>query len=189
VAHAVQSLDAFGFACVVVDALARVVALSRAAEGGLASGDLFLLAHGRIRARSERTNSLLQQAIARCTTGGSGSTGRAAVSLLVLNRAGEIAGRMFVATLPDRPFGRARAMIAFRPRHCAPVDQLLIEGAGLTAKEAAVAVMLSRGFSVAEIAEQGGISHETVRSRIKSVYAKLGVSKQSELSNLIGRVG
>ena len=53
--------------------------------------------------------------------------------------------------------------------------------AGLTPREAEVAVALATGAGTGEIAEMCGVQIETVRIYLKRVYAKLGVGGQSEL--------
>lgn len=60
---------------------------------------------------------------------------------------------------------------------------------GLTPAEANVAILLANGLSLAGIAEQKGVGIETVRSQLKSVFAKTGVRKQSELIGLLLRAG
>ena len=51
----------------------------------------------------------------------------------------------------------------------------------LTPAEARVAVQLSRGGTVADIASAAGIEIDTVRKHLKAVFAKTGVTRQSEL--------
>jgi DNA-binding CsgD family transcriptional regulator len=53
---------------------------------------------------------------------------------------------------------------------------------GLSAAEARVACFLARGLSAAETAEMLRVSEGTVRSQLKQVFAKMNVSRQSELA-------
>lgn len=55
-----------------------------------------------------------------------------------------------------------------------------LDEAGLTMAERAVADGLLRGCSTRDIAETRGVSVETVRGQMKSIYAKLGVAGRSE---------
>ena len=55
----------------------------------------------------------------------------------------------------------------------------------LTAAEAKVAMALCDGASLSSCANQNGISIETARSQLKSVFAKTGVHQQSELVALL----
>lgn len=58
----------------------------------------------------------------------------------------------------------------------------------LSAAEARVAAGIASGLSVEAIAEQHGRSRETIRSHLKQIFQKSGVSRQAELATLLGRV-
>ncbi|TAJ84391.1 MAG: LuxR family transcriptional regulator [Reyranella sp.] len=55
----------------------------------------------------------------------------------------------------------------------------------LTAGEARVARDLTRGLSVAQIADAGGVTQATVRSQVKALLAKTGTSRQAEVTSLL----
>jgi DNA-binding CsgD family transcriptional regulator len=57
----------------------------------------------------------------------------------------------------------------------------------LTPAEANVAILLSRGLSLAEVSEAQNISPHTARAQLKSIFAKTGVSRQAELVRMITR--
>lgn len=61
----------------------------------------------------------------------------------------------------------------------------LLAAYGLTPAEARVAARLVKGETVDEVAFAHGVSRETVRTQIKSIYAKLGVSRQVDLLRLL----
>jgi len=67
--------------------------------------------------------------------------------------------------------GRRRTETAERRRRLAPFEPL-------TEREAAVLGMLMEGRQAAEIADASYVSISTVRSQIRSILAKLGVSSQ-----------
>ena len=70
-----------------------------------------------------------------------------------------------------------------------PIPPDLLEGLfDLTAKEARIAAAISRGLGLPAIAEMSKVSHETVRSHAKSIYAKTGVKGQGELTALLARL-
>lgn len=62
---------------------------------------------------------------------------------------------------------------------------VVFSACGLTPTEAKVAERMARGETVDEVAFAHGVSRETIRSQVKSVYAKLGVSRQVELLRLL----
>jgi DNA-binding NarL/FixJ family response regulator len=51
--------------------------------------------------------------------------------------------------------------------------------------ESGVASALVNGLSVEQIAERHQVSRETVRSQLKSIFGKLGVSKQQDVVRLL----
>ena len=59
---------------------------------------------------------------------------------------------------------------------------------GVTLGEARIAALVGSGLAPKVAAERLGISGETVRNHLKSVFAKAGISRQSELSALLARL-
>ncbi|MDP4788949.1 MAG: hypothetical protein NWR64_03100 [Haliea sp.] len=55
----------------------------------------------------------------------------------------------------------------------------------LTPAESNLAILLSRGLSLAEVSEAQNISQHTARAQLKSIFAKTGVSRQAELVRLV----
>ena len=58
----------------------------------------------------------------------------------------------------------------------------------LTASEEAVALMLTEGRRVNEIAQVRGVSEHTVRAQLKSLFGKLGVKSQVQATALLCRL-
>ncbi|WP_016746541.1 helix-turn-helix transcriptional regulator, partial [Rhizorhabdus wittichii] len=56
---------------------------------------------------------------------------------------------------------------------------------GLTQGEAAVAAHLAEGLAPAEVAARLGISANTVRAHLRSIFGKTGVKRQSQLVQLV----
>jgi DNA-binding CsgD family transcriptional regulator len=63
----------------------------------------------------------------------------------------------------------------------------LMRDFSLTATEARLATYLGEGGSVAGYAEMFGVAVGTVRSQLKSVFAKTGVNRQGALAAIIPR--
>ncbi|MBQ7942680.1 MAG: helix-turn-helix transcriptional regulator [Lachnospiraceae bacterium] len=55
---------------------------------------------------------------------------------------------------------------------------------GLTKREAQIAVLICKGFSNREIAEEFVISEATVKKHISNIFEKLEIEKREELKNL-----
>ena len=58
--------------------------------------------------------------------------------------------------------------------------EALLEGFGLTRREAQIAGLLRSACTLPQIADQLNISHETVRTHVKNIYAKVGVRSRQE---------
>jgi DNA-binding CsgD family transcriptional regulator len=78
----------------------------------------------------------------------------------------------------------AKAAAASQARRRERMAQLF----GLTQTETRLAAYLADGGSVSGYAEQFEVSVGTVRSQLKSVFAKTGVNRQSALAALIPRL-
>lgn len=68
-----------------------------------------------------------------------------------------------------------------------PVRQELADaftGYGLTPAERALALAIAQGQSPRDFADERGLSIHTVRTQLKSVYAKTGTNRQSQLAGL-----
>ena len=55
----------------------------------------------------------------------------------------------------------------------------------LTPAEANLATLLARGLSLAQVSVAQNISQHTARAQLKSIFAKMGVSRQAELVRLV----
>lgn len=60
--------------------------------------------------------------------------------------------------------------------------------AGLTKREAQVALLMAERFSHSEIATQLNIKPNTSRRHCEKVHAKLGVSRRQDVAEALGRV-
>lgn len=60
-----------------------------------------------------------------------------------------------------------------------------LRAAGLTEREAEVALLFAQGFSIGSVAEKLGIERSTAQSHSKAVYRKLGIHTKDELIALV----
>lgn len=58
---------------------------------------------------------------------------------------------------------------------------------GMSGAESAVALELTRGLSLAQIADQQGVAISTIRSQLLALFAKTGTNRQSHLVALVSR--
>jgi DNA-binding CsgD family transcriptional regulator len=68
-----------------------------------------------------------------------------------------------------------------------PEQDILTQALDLTPAEARLAALLSRGLSVEAAATELRIAQQTARNQLKSVFAKTGTHRQSELVSLIAQ--
>lgn len=69
-----------------------------------------------------------------------------------------------------------------------PDPSMIRDLMGLTLSEARIASLIGSGLPPKQAAERLGIAEETARSVLKRVFAKVGVSRQSELVSLMTRL-
>lgn len=84
----------------------------------------------------------------------------------------------------------ARALVlAIDPRTDDPPDPALVRDIlGLTLSEARLAALVGSGLRPGQAAVRLGITEETARTALKRVFAKVGVSRQSELAALLTKL-
>lgn len=63
--------------------------------------------------------------------------------------------------------------------------RLLMNLYHLTLSEATIAILLSEGNTMDEVAEELDIKKNTVRAHLRSIFAKTGVTQQSMLVSLV----
>src|SRR5680860_98809 len=106
------------------------------------------------------------------------------------DRASVVARVMAVPPAARNPFLGARAIMTFvslEPKR-RPAASLLALAFGLTPAAARLGSALATGTSLSEAADELGISRETARNQLKSVFAKTDTHRQSELVALLSRL-
>lgn len=121
-------------------------------------------------------------------------TGRGGVPRMALHRAdgrhhvlrGRVIGR---ETWPCLYFQRAAILIECRSLEISPsAGDRLQHAFGLTPAEAAVALAFAEDMTVAEIAQQRGVSEETVKSQSRAILRKTGASRRSALTRVVAKL-
>lgn len=134
-----------------------------------------------------RVDALFERALTRMSVGGDAP---AAQSLPVAARHDR--APMVLHLVPIRLSAQdifsagATMLILTEVRASAGPDAALIQGLfDLTPAEARVAQAIASGHSLAEIAKNHGVATETVRTQLKSIFAKTGASRQVDLVRLL----
>ena len=97
-------------------------------------------------------------------------------------------GRLGGERLPDG--ARAARVVFLRDpeQETRSTAGLLMEGFGLTRREASLAELLGRDLSLAEAAGALGISRENARVHLKRIFSKTGLRRQAQLVSLMLRL-
>lgn len=163
---------------------------NRTAHALMGSG--LILTAGRLRATDPEAQKALQ---IRCdAAGGEGATARAAADAALLVPNGERGLMLQVLPLisslgvPDLQTARV-IVLASDPSGNHAYDPSVVRDAfRLTLGEARLAALIGAGTSPNAAAAALGIAEATARTVLKRVFAKMGVSRQSEMATLMGRL-
>ena len=185
-------LDSLTLGVVLLSPKGHVVTSNPAAKRLLA-GNGGLLA-GRFGLRAERADesARLQQLIARATATSAGA-GLEPAGFLTISRRNGSPLQLMVS--PVRGFDAyqthpVRAIVfvsdpAPRVRRVRPTHDILMALFRLTPAECRLAMLLADGHSPTAIAQMVGVSRNTLKSQLSSIYRKTGTSRQAQLVRLL----
>lgn len=182
----IRGLTATRTAAFVCDSFGRVRAMTPAAETIAAAGQALRLAHGRLTPRDHREGARFQLLLNDACHGGGGP-----MRALAVHDADGGVVLVEAAPIPrdgDLAFGDCALVIVHQPQDD---DARLTWAAqalyGLSPSEGLIAGQLATGRSVTAIAEQRQTYVSTVRSQVRRVFEKAGVSSQVELVASLAR--
>jgi DNA-binding CsgD family transcriptional regulator len=177
------AFDALALTAFIIDARGQLLAHTAAADERLRAGDVYL------RDRVPDAPGMpwpLSRAIAALTA----DDGVAHVQLRIDLPAGRTPLFLEGFRLPPRPWSLGRlphaVLVARQPRRDrAGVMAFLAAIYGLTSAEADIAIRLFEGKPRGEIAAERGVTVETLRGQIKSLYAKTGADGEAALVRVL----
>ncbi len=183
-----EALDTVPTAIAVVDARGRVRSTNAAACALLARGEGLKTERGVLTASHPATARHLAASIAEAGALARSSLARPAPSQSPVVKIERPEGPPLEVVLFPlhgqsslRPSGHVMAVI-HDPELSVSLDaELIARLYGLTATEAEVAVALAAGHSLSNVAAERGCSEQTVRTHLKRIFAKTGLSRQSDL--------
>lgn len=188
-----RTLDSLAVGVILLDRKARVLFANSAARSFDGEhGSLILRQAGLVHAsplHSRRLNDLVQSTL-RGVPMGTISVPRAdggdSLTILASSVRAQDVDRLADANLQ----GAAVLLFIIDPANKAGIPTAwLMDAYGLTLAEAKVALAVSSGLSIPETASQLGLSPNTIKTQLRNVFAKSGVSRQTELARLIASIG
>ena len=190
-----ELLDSTGVGILQLDARGRILAANDRARDLLRTGDTLLDEAGFLSARTPRDNDELQRRLGRALPpfGVRAGGGPREGGSLIVKRPGSRPPLL----LHVNPVGQsendlrawsvaALVLIVDPARTTTTVDPTLVEAAlGLSPMQSQVAVRMTEGISVPAIAENMDRKTSTIRTHVKAMYGKLGLTRQEELVRLV----
>jgi len=178
-------------ALIAIDASGRALSLSPRAEQLLAEGDDLVIRDRLLTAQSGETAARLRRAIHAALDPGSGAPiGR---SIRIVRNGGRSDLFVVVSPFPSslghvpRPAPQALVRIVEidkGPERLGAHSHLF----GLSRREIEIASALLEGHSIESLAASLGLSRNTVRNHLQSLFRKTGTSRQADLVRILDRV-
>jgi DNA-binding CsgD family transcriptional regulator/GAF domain-containing protein len=186
-----ELLNAIDGGLVLLDRECRVLLANRYAESLLATADGLMSVHGTLVASAPEDGVVLRHLIAAVASRDPRRPESAGGALVVRRRSRRRSYQVLVSPLvapwlATAPRQAAVALFVNDPERGPGADEAVVcRYLGLTPAEGRVVLALARGLSLAEIAREGGVSLNTVRTHVKRSLAKARVRRQADLVRLV----
>ena len=183
-----ELLDTTGAGIIQLDPRGRILEVNDRARDLLRTGDGLFDERGFLFARTQEDNARLQELLAQALpsfgaqgVGGSTMVRRKSALPLVLH-----VNPVARQEMDSRPWPVAALVLVVDPASRTRIDPDMVSDAlCLTGMESRVAVLLAEGMSVREIATAMDRKESTIRTHVKHIFAKHGLSRQAELVRLV----
>ena len=167
----------------------EVVLMNRSALASVSERNGLLATRDGLRAERPAESSLLEKTILQAASTSSGK-GHSAGGTVIISRRSRPPLRLQISPIHNSVIHTSRsiAAVAFVNdplRANRPTQEVLRLLYGLTPAECRVALLLGDGHAPRRIAAMVGVTDNTVRSQIKSIFSKTGVRRQGELIRLL----
>jgi DNA-binding CsgD family transcriptional regulator len=166
----------------------QVVLMNGAASALVLERDGLLATRTGLRAERPAESSLLEKTIRQAASTSNGH-GISAGGMMLISRRARPPLQIVVSPISKSALTyQAVAAIAFvtdPAQRQRPTRDVLKARFGLTPAECRVALLLGDGHAPRKIANMIGVTDNTVRSQIKSIFSKTGVNRQGELIRLL----
>jgi DNA-binding CsgD family transcriptional regulator len=184
-----SALDSLTMGVILLAAKGRVVTVNRAAEWLLLKNDGLLASRGVLRCTCAGESARLEQLIEEATATSAGPRFKP-FGVLAISRRDRPPLQLLVS--PVRGFDvddprpvRAVVFVGDPARRARPARDTLRLLYGLTPAESRLAMLLADGHAPTMIAEMVGVSRNTLKSQLASIYRKTDTSRQAQLVRLL----
>jgi DNA-binding CsgD family transcriptional regulator len=184
-----STLNSLAVGVILLSPKGQVVTMNRAAERLLAeSGGLQASREGLLAERAEES-ARLKQLVAEATAASAGA-GLEPAGVLTVSRGNHSPLQLLVFPvrgfdLDERHPVRAIVVAGDSAQRVGPAHDTLRVLFGLTPAECRLATLLADGHSPTAMTEMGGVSRNTLKSQLSSIYGKTGTSRQAQLVRLL----
>lgn len=170
----------------------QVVTMNRAAERIVAAGDGLLATRAGLQAECPMESNLLARAVQQAASIKSANGISVGGTILVSRRTRPPLRVLIIPLRNSTAFNlcmaqpiRAMALVIDSSQRPRPAQDILHALYGLTPAECRIALLLGDGHAPRTIANMVGVTDNTVRSQIKSIFSKTNVRRQGELIRLL----
>jgi len=183
------AIDAIPTAVILLDCAGCVLHANPKASRILEIGDGLVIKEKRIQAQNMRESQALRGLIS-AALAPNFHPGETEIGTTSIRRRKGLPFEVLVTPLKSDsivPGKHAAAMmfVVDPDQRVRPPEELLRKLFGLTSAEARVAVQLSDGAPFQQVSDKLGISRNTLKSQVGSVYGKIGINRQSDLIRLL----
>lgn len=197
VSTSLEAMDRLGRPGAVLSKDGRVCVMNQAAETLMRrSADAFFFRDGRIHATHAESNRGLQALILSMLAPSTAERRDAHTVCVRVERPGRrpvLVEALSLGALGMSQSLHAHVVLLFSDPDAAAAApgqaERLVAAFGLTPSEADLAVRLGEGTELSEAADQQGVTRETARQRLKTVFSKTDTHRQGELVSLLARLG
>ncbi|WP_165914239.1 LuxR family transcriptional regulator [Pseudomonas sp. IC_126] len=185
------AMSQLAVATFLLDEHQQVVRTNPLADRLLGDGCGLHLRSGRLKLPDERQDARLRQLLAQVTTAQTSGTASLARAMLVETGTRGAPLSLVIRPVPPGQYSQGASVPVLAIFVSDPGQQaessasLLMELFQLTPAEARLSVLLANGASVEEASTELHISVHTTRAHLRSIFSKLGVTRQPQLVHLV----
>ena len=185
------AVDQLKVATLLLDEAGRVLSTNRRAQTLLEAREGLSVRDGELQLATRPQTEELRRRVAKVVAEASSSSTQVVEAMRVVRGGGQPDLGLVIRPVPTSQWAEgeaipAAAIFVSDPslQSEAPL-QIITQLFGFTPTEASLSLLLANGLSLDEAAESLGVSRNTVRTHLRSVFAKTGVTRQPLLVRLI----